>query len=368
MKNRMKKLLALTLVVAMTTAVTGCGGAGEETSTETTAEKATTEEATTEETSEETEELTPITVYAINDPQMSAAYYVALDQGYFKEEGLDVTTEVVPSGPDLASYVANGTNVIAMGTMYNLYGWLENDIPMKAVAPLCNIGGTQSCAIRKDLVITEDNVSELEGLTVGMVPGTEAYLAIEKLYEEYGLDKDSLTFVNLSASEQVAAITSGDIDIMVCWEPFITNAVQQGAHYFCSGTKNFVADPENGKDVNYCQIYTSLEASEDVIENNPEILKKMIAALNKGTDFINDNRTEAIGILAPIYEMDEDLLGIVMNENDYTMLVDDNFIEACQSVAEFAVEEDVTSTVFTADDYADWSILESTLPEKITVN
>lgn len=357
MKKMMKKLLATGLTVTMMAAMAGCGG-----NTQT----ASTEKSKTESTKEGSSELTPVTVYAINDPQMSAAYYVALDQGYFEEEGLDVTTEVVASGPDLASYVANGSNVIAMGTMYNLYGWLENNVPMKAVVPVCNIGGTQSCAIREGLEITEDNVSELEGLTVGMVPGTEAYLAIEKLYEEYGLNKDSLTFVNLSASEQVAALTSGQIDIMVCWEPFVTNAVLQGAHYLCSGTKNYVADPENGKDVNYCQIYTSLEASEDVIENNPEILEKMIVALNKGTDFINDNRTEAISILAPIYEMDEDLLEIIMSENDYTTVVDDNFIEACQSVAEFAVEEEVTTTVFTAEDYADWSILESVLPEKVT--
>lgn len=357
MKKMMKKLLATGLTVTMMAAMAGCGG-----NTQT----ASTEKSKTESTKEGSGELTPVTVYAINDPQMSAAYYVALDQGYFEEEGLDVTTEVVASGPDLASYVANGSNVIAMGTMYNLYGWLENNVPMKAVVPVCNIGGTQSCAIREGLEITEDNVSELEGLTVGMVPGTEAYLAIEKLYEEYGLNKDSLTFVNLSASEQVAALTSGQIDIMVCWEPFVTNAVLQGAHYLCSGTKNYVADPENGKDVNYCQIYTSLEASEDVIENNPEILEKMIVALNKGTDFINDNRTEAISILAPIYEMDEDLLEIIMSENDYTTVVDDNFIEACQSVVEFAVEEEVTTTVFTAEDYADWSILESVLPEKVT--
>lgn len=357
MKKMMKKLLATGLTVTMMLAMAGCGNSDGASAGET---------AKTEGTTETSGELTPVTVYAVNDPQMSAAYYVALDQGYFEEEGLEVTTEVVASGPDLASYVAGGSDVIAMGTMYNLYGWLENDVPMKAVVPVCNIGGTQACAIREGLEITEDNVSELEGLTVGMVPGTEAYLAIEKLYEEYGLDKDSLTFVNLSASEQVAALTSGEIDIMVCWEPFVTNVVQQGAHYFCSGTKNFVADPENGKDVNYCQIYTCLEASEDVIENNPEILEKMVVALNKGTDFINNNRAEAISILAPVYEMDEELLEIVMNENDYTTVVDDNFIEACQSVAEFAVEEEVTTSVFTAEDYADWSILESVLPEKLT--
>lgn len=351
MRKFTKKMITAGIVATMTMALFGCGSTS--TSTDSSA-------------SESGDGKTEVTVYAIKDPQMSAAYYVALNQGYFEDEGLDMKTEVVACGPDLASYVASGSNILAMGTSYNLYAWLENDVPMKAVIPVCNIGGTQNCAIRKGLDITESNVSELEGLTVGMVPGTEAYLPLEKLFEEYNLDISTLNFVNLSASEQLAAITSGEIDIMVCWEPFVTNAVKDGAHYLCSGTKNFVADPENGKDVNYGQFYTCLEASEDVIESNPELLGKMCIALNKATDFINTNRDEAVSILAPIYEMDEDLLAIIMNENDYTTEVNSNFVEGCQTVAEYAVEAGTTSKVFTEEDYADWSVMKSVLPDKIS--
>ena len=354
MRRRLEKLLAVGLVMTMVFSMTGCGSSEE---------TASSGEVAVEEASGDLEE---ITMYAINDPQMSAAYYVALDQGYFEEEGLKMNTEVVACGPDLASYVAGGSGIYVMGTTYNLYSWIENDVPIKAVIPVCNIGGTQNCAIRAGLELTEDTASELEGLTVGMVPGAEAYLPLEKLYEEYGVDINSVTFVNLSASEQVAALSSGDIDIMACWEPFVTNSVLDGAHYLCSGTKNFIADSENGKDVNYGQFYTCLEASEDVIAENPESLEKISRALNKATDFINDNREDAIKILAPIYEMEEDILAIIMNENTYTTEVDDNFIAGCETVAEYAVEAEVTSKVFTAEDYADWSVLESVLPEKIT--
>lgn len=113
MKKIMKKLLATGLTVTMMLAMAGCGNSDGTSAGE---------PAKTEGTTETSGELTPVTVYAVNDPQMSAAYYVALDQGYFEEEGLEVTTEVVASGPDLASYVAGGSDVIAMGTMYNLYG------------------------------------------------------------------------------------------------------------------------------------------------------------------------------------------------------------------------------------------------------
>ena len=92
----------------------------------------------------------------------------------------------------------------------------------------------------------------------------------------------------------------------------------------------------------------------------------MCTALNKATDFINDNREEAISILAPIYEMDEDLLGVIMSENNYTTEANDNFVAGCETVAEYAVEAGVTSKVFTLKDYADWGALKSVLPDKVT--
>ena len=369
MKKSMKTLVAAGLVAMLMAA--GCGSKAEESST--TSSGGTSESTKTEsvemtevaENEEESGDMVDITIYAINDPQLSAAHYIAIDQGYYEAEGLNVTTEVVPSGPDLASYVAKGENVIAMGTTYNLFSWMENDVPIKAVTPLCNIGGTSCVVAKSGLDITKDNVKELEGCTIGMISGSEIYLGINKMCEEYGLDKDSFNYVNLSTSEQVAALASGEIDLMACWEPFISNAVADGGTILFSGTKDYLADPENGADVNWCQLYTCLMASEDVIAEQSDTLGKVMNALSKGTEFINSNREDAISILAPIYEMEDTLLETVMNENVYTMDVDQNFIDGTSLVADFAVEENVTTTNYTVDDYADWSILENVLPDKI---
>ena len=70
--------------------------------------------------------------------------------------------------------------------------------------------------------------------------------------------------------------------------------------------------------------------------------------------------------LDEFYEMDEDMLGVIMNENNYTTEVNDNFVDGCETVAEYAVEAGVTSKAFTEKDYADWSVLKSVLPDKVT--
>lgn len=369
-----KKILAavITLTLALTT-LAGCGNssaASESTSVSETV-KEVTSEATGDSATESGEEATgtetkSVTVYAINDPQMSAAHYVALDQGFYDEAGLEVKTEVVASGPDLASFVASGDDKIAMGTTYNLFSWLENGVTMKAVAPLVNMGGTQCVVARPGLEITEENVKDLEGAKIGMVSGAEVYLAINKMCEKYGLDKDSFQYINLSTAEQVAALSSGDIDMMAAWEPFVTNACADGGTLLFSGTKNFIADPENGEDVNWCRLYNCLMASEDVIAEKSDELSRMMVALDKATEFINSNREDAIKILAPIYEMDEDVLRSVMEKNVYTMDVDNDFVEATAVVSSFAVEQGTTTTEFTMEQYGDFGILKETIPEKVT--
>lgn len=363
--KKMKSLLATGLAAIMAISMTACGGSATSSSQST---AGSTDTGTAEASDAASGDLDSFTVYAINDPQMSAAYYVAMDQGYFKEEGLDPQTEVVPSGPDLASFVAKGQDIIAMGTTYNLFSWLENDVPIKLVLPLVDIGGTQDSAIRAGLDINPDNAKDiLTGAKVGMVTGAEAYLPLEKLCEQYGVDIKSMQFVNLSASEQTAALSTGEIDIMACWEPFVTNAVKQGSSYLCSGSKDFVADHDNGADVNWGHFYTGLEASEDVIENHADRLQKMCKALDKATEYINSNRDDAVKILAPIYEMDEDLLAIIMNENSYQTNADDDFVSGTDTIAEYAVEAKVTTKEFKPADYADWSIMQAALPEKVTV-
>lgn len=80
------------LFVAMTLAATlfaGCGSSGGNSKTDTTAN--TSEAAMSMENGEVGEpETTDITFYGVNDLQISAAMMIAENQGYFKEEGLNV--------------------------------------------------------------------------------------------------------------------------------------------------------------------------------------------------------------------------------------------------------------------------------------
>ena len=75
------------------------------------------------------EKLTPVTLQLKWVPQAQfAGYFVALEKGYYEEEGLDVT--IAPGGPDIVpeQQVANGTAQIGVDWVASLLPHQEQEI------------------------------------------------------------------------------------------------------------------------------------------------------------------------------------------------------------------------------------------------
>lgn len=348
MKSLLGKGIAFALAGTMVLATASCGGSGD---------------SKTQTADSSTGSLEKVEMYTIPDPQMSAAHVIAMEKGYYEEEGLDVNNNWVASAPDLAPMIASGDAKISLATTYTTLSWVESGIPVKIAAPVVNIGGTQCVVARPGLEIK--SAKDLEGKKIGMVNGAEVQLAIMNMCDQFGVDKNSLQYVNLTLSDQLTALQKGDIDLMACWEPWISHGVEAGGTLLFSGSKSYL--PENyGETVDWCNLYTCLTVTEDVYNNQADVVKKIIKALKKGTDFLNNNREEAIPILAKQYDLDEDLLKGIMEKNDYTMEVDDTFLNSTDGIADFALQQKVTSKKYELSDYMKLGVMKETLPDLYT--
>ena len=348
MKSLLGKGIAFALAGTMILATASCGGSGD---------------SKTQTADSSTGSLEKVEMYTIPDPQMSAAHVIAMEKGYYEEERLDVNNNWVASAPDLAPMIASGDAKISLATTYTTLSWVESGIPVKIAAPVVNIGGTQCVVARPGLEIK--SAKDLEGKKIGMVNGAEVQLAIMNMCDQFGVDKNSLQYVNLTLSDQLTALQKGDIDLMACWEPWISHGVEAGGTLLFSGSKSYL--PENyGETVDWCNLYTCLTVTEDVYNNQADVVKKIIKALKKGTDFLNNNREEAIPILAKQYDLDEDLLKGIMEKNDYTMEVDDTFLNSTDGIADFALQQKVTSKKYELADYMKLGVMKETLPDLYT--
>ena len=274
-----------------------------------------------QETASTEPELKSFTIVGVRDAQISSQQILADKLGYFADEGLEITNHLIESGPDIAPMISGGSADVSIQTNFMDIILKSNDVPVKIIAPLAQIAGTQAVVGGKDLVL--NSAKDLEGKTIGIPSGADVMIAITNMGEELGVDVSKIKFVNLAPSDAVVALESSDIDAMAAWEPFITKGINAGGKFLFSGTK--AALPELQGDVRWMSVHTTIQVTDGFLGKYPNTLKAVLRALKRATDYINENREEAIKMLAPELHLSEEELTEIMSRNVYSMVVDDAY-------------------------------------------
>ncbi len=362
-----KKVLGLLLAGFMTVAaITGCTNSGEKTaaSTESSSAGSTVAvESTAASSKPNGNETSELTVYGVIDPQISAQQIIADKKGYFAEEGLKVTNKLIQSGGDISPLISGKTAKVSFESTYTDIALAANNVGVKVVATVADIGNTQCVVARKGVEIK--SAKDLEGKKIGIAAGAGVLIAIRNMCKELGVDVNKINFVILSPSDQIAAFDKGDIDIMACWEPWVSNAVKLGGTLLFSGLKSYL--PEKTGDVNWLSFYTTMQVTDDFLKANPNTVASLVKAIKKATDFIAENPDEAAEIIAAELQLEKSQVKEIMDKNKYTMEYNQAFVDASVSMAEFMKEMGNIPEAPSIDKYADPTILKSVFPELVTV-
>lgn len=308
-------------------------------------------------------ETTKLTLVGVRDAQISSQQIIADKLGYFKEEGLDVTSQLIESGPDIGPMVSGGSAPVSVQTNFMDIILKSNGIGVKIVAPLAQIAGTQAVVGSKNLVLK--SAKDLEGKTIGIPSGADVKIAIDNMAKELGVDASKIKYVNLAPSDAVVALGKGDIDAMAAWEPFITKSINAGGHFLFSGTKSELPDKKGN--VNWMSVHTTLQVTDDFLKNNPNTMKAVLRALKKATDYINNNRKDAVKLLAPELHLTEAELTDIMSRNVYSMTADDTFMKGSngQGVMDYLKSTGNIKSVPEASSYIDLSLLKEVNPSLV---
>jgi len=113
-----------------------------------------------------------------------AGYFMALDKGYYKEEGLDV--EIVPGGPDIVpeQQVANGAADIGVDWVASLLAHQEQGLPLVEISQIYQKSGLVLVS-KKSAGI--NGPADLKGKKVGNWMGGNEYELLA-LFDKYKFD------------------------------------------------------------------------------------------------------------------------------------------------------------------------------------
>ena len=303
------------LCAAMLAAASGCGSqsgetaaagsaAGAETAAEAGAETAAgageAEESAGAEAAadgEETDSLEDVTVildYVANTNH--TGMYVALDQGYYEEQGLNVNI-VEPTEGATATLVAVGKGDFGISYQEDVTIALasEDPLPIRAIAALIQ-HNTSGFATYADKNIT--SVKDFEGKTYAGWGGPGESAVLNAVMTQAGADFSKLNIVT-SDGAGFAALKD-QVDIMWFFEAW-DNVKCELADFPINYTP--VRDLDERLDY-----YTPvIIASEEALEQKPEMVRRFLAATEKGYLYAIENPEESAEILhkyTPDYDME----------------------------------------------------------------
>ena len=218
---------------------------------------------------------------------LHAFLYVAIDKGYYAQEGLKVNIRFPSNANDAISLVAAGKADIGLYYQQDvIQARAEQNVPVKS------IGAVVQGPLNIILSLKEKNITspaDLVGKTVGYA-GTELSEAlVRSIMENVGADYSDVTMIDVGF-DLMSSMTTGNVDATIgC---LVNHEVPQMEE---EGFEvNWFSLDDYGVPTNYEGVFV---ANDDAIENDSETLKAFLRASAKGFADMQADPEEALSIL-----------------------------------------------------------------------
>lgn len=214
-----------------------------------------------------------------------AGYYAAVEKGFYRDEGLDVTIQAGSPIRTPVSEVLAGNAQYGEANSELLYHYLEGE-PLVALAAIFQHSPSILLA-RKDSGIRSPQ--QIAGKTVMMVGGTEDVDFLAMIANE-GIDISTINII--PSSYDINDLIEAKTDL---FNAYITN---EPFHLKERGIESYIIEPGDYGINFYSDI---LFTSHEELQNNPERVKAFRRATIKGWEYAMDNVDEIINLILNRY-------------------------------------------------------------------
>lgn len=226
----------------------------------------------------------------------NAGFAAALAEGYYKDAGLDVTLVQGNGSGNTAQMVAAGRAQLAYADAVAVSQLIAKGAPMKVVSTVYQSNPNAVMSLKKANI---KSVKDLAGKKVGVPSGSSQTTMLPLLLKSNNLKESDINMIDMPVASMVPALLQGQVDaVLGSIDAYQIQAEAQGAQL----------DVYRFADHGVPTVSTSIFASNAYLKENPEVVKKFIAASLKGWSFALDNPEKAVKDLKSVFpEMNEKL-------------------------------------------------------------
>ncbi len=283
------------------------------------------------------------------EPQLEASFgivtwigytplYIAQDQGFFEEAGLDLDVKVFNSGADLlAAFLADRVDGMSL-------------VPSEAVTA-ANEGKAFQIVFIQDYSAGGDgllarnsieSVADLAGQQIAVETHGVSHFFLLEILAEAGLSEEDVTLINAAPDAAAAAYQTDQVEAAVTYAPFLYTANEAQSDGRILYDSSDLAQPTS---IANLYIFNS-----PFIADQPETITAFVTGLLQGLEFLRSNPEEGLAIGAERLgirpeELEEQLQDVELPdlEANREILGDPDsdlyILKPLESLAEFLVEQ-----------------------------
>ena len=267
-----------------------------------------------------------------------APMFIAREQGYFEEAGINMDIQVIEDESTYAALITTG-NVQFLATAQDpnikMYA---NGADSRFLLTMDSSNGADGLVATADI----ETLDDLAGKKLALDKSASSYyFFLTALEQGSSLTEDDIDVVDMGdTTEAGLAFMSGTVDAAIMWEPELSEAIEtvEGAHAIVTS-----ADYPN-------TIMDSLVVNTKYAEENPEVVEAVTEAWYKAIDFLNENPEEAYEMMASGFEevtaedVASDVQGLEFygreeNQKLNTAGEEGNIFDISQEMADFWMEK-----------------------------
>ena len=246
-----------------------------------------------------TGEKTEVKVGEVTRSIFYAPLYVAIEEGFFEDEGLDVKLTTIPGGDKtMTALLSDGIDIALIGAETSIYVASQN--PNDAVVNFAQLTQTDGTFLVAREDVKDFDWDMLKGSTfLGQRVGGMPQMAGEFVLKNNGIDpqKDLTLIQNIDFANIASAFASGTGDYVQLFEPTASMFEEQGVgKIVASFGEELGAIP-----------YTVFMAKESKFKNDKEMIESYTKALYKAQKWVYEQSAEKVAKSISSYFEDTDL-------------------------------------------------------------
>lgn len=270
---------------------------------------------------EKNDNMNSVKIAEVTHSVFYAPLYVAIEEGYFNEENIDIKLILTPGADKVSAAVLSGDVQIGFaGAESAIYVYEKNEKDYLQIFSGLTKRDGQFILGRKDK--KDFSLKDLYGkeILVGRSSGMPALNFLNALKNKE-IDKNKIKInYNIDFASLSGAFIGNTGDYVNLFEPTALKLEKEGYGYVLQSIGLLSGEMP----------YTTFYARKSYIENNKEIIKSFTKAINKGLEFVKNN--DEMKIAKSIYKQFpdlslNDLSTIVKRYKDADSFLDSSYIE-----------------------------------------